>query len=114
MKTIHQVLATTAVAATFALAFAPAASAQPEDPYGFHDYRDRTGDMVTPFEPGAFFGDKAHRPLVISPHGRTQKIECRGDGHYVQMYDCRQFDAANVAHTLTAVPIFGRTAWLYF
>ena len=109
-----KILATAACVVGLGVALAPAASAQPDDPYGFHDYRDRTDYMVTPFDSGAWFGDKANRPMILSPHGRSQTIECRGDGHYVAIPDCRQYDTAQVAHDLRFVPFFGRTVWVYF
>ena len=117
MKTLHRTIAGAALAAGMALAPAPTASAvdpeYPGDPYGFHDYRDRTDYLVTPFQAGALIGDKTNRPIIISPYGTSQKIECRGDGHYVQIQACRQYDTNNVAHVLQYANIFGRQVYFY-
>lgn len=99
-------LATVAVAVGALLTSTAVASAAPaDDPYGFNEIRDRTDYFVTPLEPGALFGDKSSRPLILSPYGTSQKIECRGDGHYVQIHDCVQYTPDGAAHSLIRIDI---------
>ncbi|TSD99595.1 hypothetical protein FOS14_12285 [Skermania sp. ID1734] len=89
------------------------ADTDPNDPYGFNAVRDRTDYFVAPLAPGALFGDKATSPIIISPFGTSQKIECRGDGHYVQIHDCVQYDLAGNPHNLAPVGMFFRTVYFY-
>ena len=41
--------------------------------------------FVAPLDAGAFT-HKTDKAIVLSPFGATRKIECQGDGHYVQIH----------------------------
>ncbi|MFE3291051.1 hypothetical protein [Rhodococcus sp. NPDC059234] len=107
-------LAAAALAVGAALALAPGASAaDPDDPYGFNSIRDRTDYFVAPLDPGALIGANVAKPIILSPYGATRKIECRGDGHYVGIHECRQYDTKNVAHELRLLANPIRPVYLY-
>ncbi|MGW6375250.1 hypothetical protein ACWFRB_04185 [Rhodococcus sp. NPDC055112] len=98
---MNRLLGAAAVAVGTMLAMAPMASADsPDDPYGFNAVRDRTDYFVAPLDPGALVGPNTYKPIILSPYGATRKIECRGDGHYVSIHECKQYDTNNVAHDL--------------
>lgn len=113
---LTRTLAAAALIVGSALLAATGASAAPadDDPYGFNAVRDRTDDFVAPLDPGALFGDNSYKPIILSPYGATRKIECRGDGHYVQIHECVQYDPNNVAHELRLIPNPIRPIYLYF
>ena len=113
---LKRTLAAAALAVCATLALAPLASADPvdpNDPYGFNAYRDRTNYFVGPLDPGALIGPNTNKPIIISPFGTSRKIECRGDGHYVWIHDCRQYDANNNAHELRLLANPIRPIYLY-
>lgn len=113
---MKRLLAAATLAASATLMLAPMASAaEPDDPYGWNAYRDRTASFISALDPAAYFDrNQNYKLLLVSPYGNSRKIECRGDGHYVTINSCRQYDTAGVAHSLQAVPTpFGRTLYLY-
>ena len=110
---LKHILAGTAIALAASATLAPMASASPDDdPYGWNAYRDVTSNFIAPDGPGAF-AENGWRPLVFSPYGTTRKIECRGDGHYVQIHDCRQYDTGNTPHNLVSLPNPFRPIYIY-
>ncbi|WP_420752153.1 hypothetical protein [Rhodococcus sp. O3] len=112
---LTRTLAVAALVVGSALMAATGASAAPEDdPYGFNAVRDRTDYFVAPLDPGALFGENSYKPIILSPYGATRKIECRGDGHYVQIHECVQYDTNNVAHELRLIPNPFRPIYVYF
>jgi hypothetical protein len=107
-------LATAALVIGSALALAPGASAaEPDDPYGFNAVRDRTDYFVAPFDAGALVGPNTYKPIILGPYGATRTIECRGDGHYVQIHECKQYDTNNVAHDLVQLANPIRSVYVY-
>ncbi|MGW5073597.1 hypothetical protein [Rhodococcus sp. NPDC004095] len=111
---LTRILTAAAVVAGTALSAATGAAAAPaDDPYGFNSVRDRTDYFVAPLDPGALFGANTYKPLILSPYGATRKIECRGDGHYVQIHECRQYDANGVPHELRLLANPIRPLYLY-
>ena len=73
------------------------------DDYDFYQVQDRTDYFVAPLDPGAIIGDRSGYPIILSPYGTTRTIECRGDGHYVQVHECVQFDANDVPRDVVKV-----------
>ncbi|MGW0176823.1 hypothetical protein ACWDUM_23610 [Rhodococcus sp. NPDC003322] len=111
---LTRTLATAALVVGTALSLAPGASADAaDDPYGFNAVRDRTDYFVAPLDPSALFGANTYKPLILSPYGATRKIECRGDGHYVQIHECRQYDANGAPHDLRLLANPIRPLYLY-
>ncbi|MGV9679539.1 hypothetical protein ACWDSJ_30035 [Nocardia sp. NPDC003482] len=103
---MKRLLAAAVLAAGAALLVPQAANADPspDDPYGWNAYRDRTDAFVSPLDPGAYFDPtKVFKYLLVSPYGNGHSIECRGDGHYVQIHDCRQYDDNGNPHALTEI-----------
>ena len=112
---LTRILATAALVVGALLGTATAASADPaDDPYGFNAVRDRTDYFVAPLDPGALIGENTHKPIILSPYGAARKIECRGDGHYVQIHECVQYDTNDVAHDLRSIPNPIRPVYVYF
>ena len=111
---LTRTLAVAALVVGTALVAATGASADtPDDPYGFNAIRDRTDYFVAPLDPGALFGANTHKPIILSPYGATRKIECRGDGHYVQIHECKQYDNDGVPHELRLLANPIRPLYLY-
>jgi hypothetical protein len=112
---LTRTLAVAALVVGSALMAATGASAAPadDDPYGFNAIRDRTDYFVAPLDPGALFGENSYKPIILSPYGATRKIECRGDGHYVQIHECVQYDTNGVAHELRSIPNPIRPVYVY-
>ncbi|SQI33473.1 Uncharacterised protein [Rhodococcus coprophilus] len=113
-RMVTRTLVTAALAFGAVLTAASGASANtPDDPYGFNAIRDRTDYFVAPFDPGALVGANAHKPIILSPYGARHKIECRGDGHYVSIHDCVQYDTNGVAHELRLLANPIRPVYVY-
>ncbi|RDI66389.1 hypothetical protein [Nocardia pseudobrasiliensis] len=110
------ILVAAAIAAGAVMFVAPVANADPspDDPYGWNAYQDRTDSFVSPLDPGAYFDPaKVYKSLLISPYGTSHYIECRGDGHYVKMHDCRQYDDNGNPHNLNLVANPIRPLYIY-
>lgn len=110
-----RIFATAAIAVGALLTATAVASAEPaDDPYGFNAVRDRTDYFVAPLDPGALIGVNVYKPIILSPYGAARTIECRGDGHYVQIHECVQYDTNDVPHDLRLIPNPIRPIYVYF
>lgn len=84
---IKKTIAAAALAAGALLALAPAAGAD-IDPTQFND---QTANFVAYNDPAAINAKADGKLLIISTHGTSRKIACKGD-IATELYDCAQDD----------------------